>query len=321
VFSALGVVESPVKRSSIPGLNMFSRYGQPKNKKMTVPKINLGTRIGSMILDHFAMTFIAMLFVLPGVISNFSAAFEVTHQIEDTDIFGGLKYFGLLGFALYFCKDSINGQSIAKKVLKLQVVEVSTGKAASPIKCFLRNLTCLIWPIEVIVTLFNPNRRIGDMIAGTIVVQHNAENERTQVAIGQILILVISSYLVLLLPLLYIDSLTSISEPNKITYIEESKNDKIAKETAILLEDSTGIFLTADVLVYDQVKEREGFKYVSVILKLEGDYLSYDEDFERLKSSTLPLLYSKFPEDSFVGQIKYYYKQPNKVQTRSISFR
>ena len=100
----------------------------------TEQKTNAGTRIGSMLLDHIAMTFIAMIFFIPGMISGFSTAFEITHEQTNIDIFGGLSYVGLIGFAIYFCKDCINGRSIGKRALKLQVVENSSGNVASPIK-------------------------------------------------------------------------------------------------------------------------------------------------------------------------------------------
>lgn len=101
---------------------------------MIEQKTNAGIRIGSMLLDHFAMTLIAMIFFIPGMISGLSTAFEVNHEQSYPDIFGGLSYLGLIGFSFYFCKDCINGRSLAKRALKLQVVENSSGKAASPNK-------------------------------------------------------------------------------------------------------------------------------------------------------------------------------------------
>ena len=67
-------------------------------------QISVGTRLGSMLLDHFFMTMIAMIFSLPGMISTFAGAFEVTHEQQSFDFFGGpFLYINLLGFALYFC--------------------------------------------------------------------------------------------------------------------------------------------------------------------------------------------------------------------------
>lgn len=51
----------------------------------------------------------------------------------------------------------------------------STNTAASPFQCFVRNITLLIWPIELLVTIISPTRRIGDAIANTHVIQYEAE--------------------------------------------------------------------------------------------------------------------------------------------------
>ena len=119
-------------------------------------QISVGTRLGTMILDHFFMTMIAMVFFIPGMISGFSDAFKVSHEQTNPNFMGGtLGYIGMFGFALYFCKDIINGRSIAKRILKLQVVDNSTGQPASPLKCFVRNLLCVLWPLEVIVEMTN----------------------------------------------------------------------------------------------------------------------------------------------------------------------
>lgn len=56
---------------------------------------------------------------------------------------GSWAYLGILGLALYFCKDIINGRSLAKRLLKLQVVDNTTGEVASPMQCFVRNLFVL----------------------------------------------------------------------------------------------------------------------------------------------------------------------------------
>ncbi|GEP98890.1 hypothetical protein CCY01nite_51500 [Chitinophaga cymbidii] len=85
-------------------------------------------------------------------------------------------YFSLLGFAIYFCKDSINGRSIAKRILKMQVVDNRTGRPASPLQCVVRNLFCILWPVEVLVTFGSPDRRIGDMVAGTRVDEFDPAN-------------------------------------------------------------------------------------------------------------------------------------------------
>lgn len=285
---------------------------------MTEQKTNVGTRIGSMLLDHIAMTFIAMIFFIPGMISGFSTAFEVSHEQTSPDIFGGLSYFGLIGFALYFCKDSINGRSIAKRALKLQVVENSSGKVASPIKCFVRNIFCILWPIEVIVTLASPSRRIGDMVAGTRVIPFNPELEKPKINYGQIGLSIILAYGIMVLVMLPFEGLKSKMTSNQVSYVESSLNENAANETVQLFTDSLGTTLKPDVRVYDQIEENTDLKYVSVILRLNQNYLDNDNDYEQIKSATVPLLLTKFPEGTFVGQIKYVYQQPGSMQTRTL---
>lgn len=285
---------------------------------MTEQKTNAGTRIGSMLLDHIAMTFIAMIFFIPGMISGFSTAFEVSHEQTNPDIFGGLSYFGLIGFALYFCKDSINGRSIAKRALKLQVVENSSGKVASPIKCFVRNIFCILWPIEVVVTLASPSRRIGDMVAGTRVVPFNPGLEKPKINYGQIGLSIILAYGIMVLVMLPFEGLKSKMTSNQVSYVESSLNENAANETVQLFTDSLGTTLNPDVRVYDQIQENTDLKYVSVILRLNQNYLENDNDYEQIKSATVPLLLTKFPEGTFVGQIKYVYQQSGSMQTRTL---
>ncbi|MBW3466630.1 RDD family protein [Arthrospiribacter ruber] len=285
---------------------------------MTEQKTNAGTRIGSMLLDHIAMTFIAMIFFIPGMISGFSTAFEVSHEQTSPDIFGGLSYFGLIGFALYFCKDSINGRSIAKRALKLQVIENSSGRVASPVKCIVRNIFCILWPIEVIVTLTSPSRRIGDMVAGTRVVLFNPELEEQKINYGQIGLSIILAYGIMVLVMLPFESLNSKMTSNQVSYVESSLNENAANETVQLFTDSLGTTLNPDVRVYDQIEENTDLKYVSVILRLNQNYLENDIDYEQIKSATVPLLLTKFPEETFVGQIKYVYQQPGSMQTRTL---
>jgi len=119
-------------------------------------KPSVGVRIGSMLLDHF---FLGMSF---GIIM-------MTYQT----VTGSITKFELpvvpfyVFIAIYLNKDAIKGQSIAKRLLGLQIVDRKTGQPAKEFQCFLRNMTIPAWPVEAIVVLFSPARRIGDLIAGT----------------------------------------------------------------------------------------------------------------------------------------------------------
>jgi uncharacterized RDD family membrane protein YckC len=67
-------------------------------------------------------------------------------------------------------KDYSNSKSIGKRIIGYKVVTQKKGNSASKIQCVIRNLTLLFWPLEVILLLVYPNRRIGDFIAGTKVI-------------------------------------------------------------------------------------------------------------------------------------------------------
>lgn len=74
-------------------------------------------------------------------------------------------------------KDFYNGRSVAKRILGYQIIDKDTKQVATEMQCMIRNLTIIIWPIEVIIALINPKQRLGDVIAGTILVDKEKENK------------------------------------------------------------------------------------------------------------------------------------------------
>jgi uncharacterized RDD family membrane protein YckC len=276
-------------------------------------QISVGTRLGTMLLDHFIMTMIAMVFFIPGMISGFSGAYKVSHEQTTPDFMGGtLGYIGMFGFALYFCKDTFNGRSIAKRILKLQIVDNTTGQVAGPLKCFVRNILCVLWPIEVIVAITNPNRRLGDRIAGTQLIKFDPALEQPEINIGKTLLSIGISYGLILLLLQAIPKM----EMSKINYIETSYNQTESKELKKLLTDSLGQYLTADIRVYDTIKN-ENLKYISAILKLKETLFEDDNSYSQLNYVTTSLIYSKFPKETFTGKLKFIYQTSGQFQSRS----
>ena len=125
-------------------------------------------RISSMLLDHFILTF---LIVPPAII--------ITIIGQRTDIEMGSEVSSILFFSMMFIylnKDFWKGKSPAKRILGYQIIDKKTEQNASELQCFVRNLTiCVAWPLEVIITLINPQRRIGDLIANTKVIPSQKE--------------------------------------------------------------------------------------------------------------------------------------------------
>ncbi|KAB1065992.1 RDD family protein [Salibacter halophilus] len=151
-----------------------------KNKKT-------GIRIVSMLLDHIIMTFgIAIIgCTLMGI------GYLIVGNPSDSNLPEWLVviplFFGLTIFSIYFNKDAIKGKSPAKRILGFVVVNNKTGEIANPIRSVLRNVTLVFWPVEVIFSLFSPERRIGDYIAGTKVIPDD-NNLKTELRVNQIII-------------------------------------------------------------------------------------------------------------------------------------
>lgn len=277
--------------------------------------VKADTRLGSMIVDQFIMTMIAMAFFIPMMIKILSNAFNISHEQTEIDFGGPLLYVSLLGFAIYFCKDIINGRSIGKRLTKTQVVDNTTEQVASPLKCFVRNILCVIWPIEVIVTLINPGRRLGDQIAGTKIVQYDPINvAQPKFDIKKGLVPLAISYGIMLLFMLPFQAFKPIF--TKVKYVESSYNDTESKSLEKLFADSLGQNLSASVKVFDKI-ENQKVKYISVIYMLKENYLEDETQSKQLKQITNELLYSRHPKESFTGQAKYVFKTSGSMRATS----
>ena len=129
-------------------------------------------RIASMLLDHFLM---CILIIPPAIILTI-----ISENI-------GLKMNDGMGFFVFFLivfiylnKDFFKGKSPAKRILGYQVINRKTENPATELQCFVRNLTiCVAWPLEVVIGFINPQRRIGDFIANTKVVESEKEKLKT----------------------------------------------------------------------------------------------------------------------------------------------
>jgi hypothetical protein len=127
--------------------------------------LNKKNRLVSMLLDHGIMTFVVFVFEGPVMIYKMLHLPAIIPSMPQS--FFRYNTYEIFAFSLYFNKDIYLGQSVAKKIMKFQILDIRTNQPANPIKCLIRNFTILLWPIEVIAALINPQRRIGDYIAGT----------------------------------------------------------------------------------------------------------------------------------------------------------
>lgn len=141
-------------------------------------KLNFGTRIGTMVLDQVIMIFVILFIVALGVLYNKIQSFVGGEEFTTNSL--GNFYFNSLAFSLYFNKDMFLGRSPAKRIFKLQIVNIKTHRPANPLRCLVRNITMILFPIEVIAELINNERRIGDFIAGTKLTAYEPEKQRVK---------------------------------------------------------------------------------------------------------------------------------------------
>lgn len=251
-------------------------------KYMTSP--TAGYRVLSMLIDNFffavSIWLISVVFVMPEM-KTFGDVMAPGHEPPDFNIWPGYTiYIAGAMYALFFCKDSINGRSPGKKIMGHQVVNHKTGLPANPWRCVVRNLFCILAPVEAIVALVNPGRRIGDFVAGTEVVNYEEivdydEPEEVQPAPAPKYMQAILSFAITALTttFLAVQWKNFISDRMHaqfdIPYITSSYNEEKSIELQRQYDSNFSEMLTADVRVYDNVKNVEGGRYVSVILNVD----------------------------------------------------
>jgi len=277
------------------------------NNKLTTP-----LRLASMLIDHFAMTFIIMIIIMPAFAIGMFNAFNLDHDPTDFGL-GGFSFLMLLGFSAYFNKDIFNGRSPAKRILKLQVIDVKTGEVANPLKCMVRNLTIIIWPIEVLFAIINPESRLGDKIAGTKVIYNSSPEKRNMdwSKFSIAILLALGFSFIVSLPFTMMSSKLN---TEKVAYLEGSFNQKESERANILFtEELGGIIKKADFRIYNQI-ENDDRQYVAGVLYFENenDYENFEESEQQISS----LLTSKFPLSNHLCFLKFVYKESNSISTR-----
>lgn len=137
-------------------------------RNMNGNPVNIGTRLASMALDHVIMSVLIGVLIAPFTVATAATDISNTRQ-SFTELFGTGNgfYIMLAGLSIYLCKDCIGGRSLAKRILKQQVLDHKTNAPATPLQCLLRNFSIVFWPIEVIAVFISPGRRLGDRLAGT----------------------------------------------------------------------------------------------------------------------------------------------------------
>lgn len=113
-------------------------------------------RLLAFVLDVWGVMLVFFLVLLP-------LRFWSTELHVNATLFVWLAYF--------LFRDSIPGQSVGKRILRLRTVQVETGRSCTWSDSFWRNVTHLFFLIDVIFILGERRMRLGEMFAGTHVVR------------------------------------------------------------------------------------------------------------------------------------------------------
>jgi uncharacterized RDD family membrane protein YckC len=279
-------------------------------------EITIGIRLASMLLDHFIMTFAMFIPILPFMIIEMKDMFEVSHEQtspEPTFVIYGF----ILAFVMYFNKDFFNGRSPAKRLLKIQVVNNKTDEVAGPLKCLLRNLTIAIWPIEVIFVLFNPQRRLGDYIAGTRIEQYDNDRVSKRTEFKDYLIPLAVGLLFTYLITLPFTKLTESWNKENSKYIKESYNENLSQKlTSFMSFRFSNCSDSVSIRFYDKI-QNDSLKFISLLFFANNENLlessSMFTDLEKQITDTLNV---KLAPKTYVFNGKIIYRIPGSIRIK-----
>ena len=102
----------------------------------------------------------------------YALIFRKVAETQSINAIGALLFvFFVLSFpAIFVFRDVIfNGQSIAKRIFKLRVIDIETNELPSNRKLIIRNLFFFIYPVEFIM-LLALDKSLGDMATNTTIV-------------------------------------------------------------------------------------------------------------------------------------------------------
>lgn len=135
----------------------------------------LGRRLNAMSMDFSLM--VAIIFPIAALF--FIPYFIIIESLDKVNELFPI-WIGIIPFSIFsfftINKDYYKAKSIAKRHFGYQVYDLKSNKPATELQCVIRNSTIIIWPLEVIVSMFNSHRRLGDLLAGTKLIDSDKED-------------------------------------------------------------------------------------------------------------------------------------------------
>jgi len=150
-----------------PGILIFN-YFTNKFLKQINSFAFINRRLKSMLIDFGFILFFFFPLFLVAIVTIIFIDPDFSNPINTVNLSSILIsiLFAIITFVM-INKDFFSGRSIAKRIFGYRIIDNISYLPASEMQCMIRNITVIIWPLEVIFTLVNPDRRLGDLIAGT----------------------------------------------------------------------------------------------------------------------------------------------------------
>ncbi len=120
------------------------------------------------------LAFIIDLFIIAIIVNLLLVVVEIICSKQSVFL---MLFFSSLMVTLLLCKDCFNGQSLGKRIMKIQLVDVKKGTEVSNIRCVVRNLLIPFWIVEIFVLVVSNGRRIGDYITKTKIINKSSSEK------------------------------------------------------------------------------------------------------------------------------------------------
>ena len=180
-------------------------------------------RIAAFLIDHFTFTFLIVGIVFLSLGTDFMD--ENNFNNLTTKMLPTM----LIGFLIYFAKDSIKGISPGKWVMGIMVRDENNPTEVPSIgRMFIRNLFLIIWPIEFIVLASSQEKkRLGDKTTKVMVVK----NPNRPTKLPRILALFGIGIAFFTFTFLFTGSAMKNSDAYKVAILEIEQNEEIITES------------------------------------------------------------------------------------------
>jgi hypothetical protein len=118
-------------------------------------------RLASCFVDHVILSILAGIVTLPGLV------YEMMQHMFEVRLTIGNIFLNTIGLSIYLCKDALFVRSFGKQIFGLDLVRNDFKQRPSAFQAYIRNLTAIIWPVEILMLAYTPAKRTGDYIAKT----------------------------------------------------------------------------------------------------------------------------------------------------------